>query len=188
VAVEREIKLKFESAEAARQLIVAPALGATSFRSRRLQQDSLLDTADCSLYQRGSVIRVRREGDNSVLTFKGPLQPGPMKVREEHETAVGDGAIVLKILDGLGLRVWFRYEKYREEYHAPGVVIAIDETPIGVFVELEGGEEEINRVAAALGRRPADYITASYRALFLADCSARGVEAGDMVFAPREDG
>ena len=59
----------------------------------------------------------------------------------------------------MGLRVWFRYEKYREEFKAPGVVIAIDETPIGVFVEIEGSEADIHRAAAALGKTPQDYLT-----------------------------
>ena len=62
---------------------------------------------------------------------------------------------------------WFRYEKYREEFCADDVVIAIDETPVGIFVELEGGEAAIHATAAALGRTPADYITDSYRFLFL---------------------
>jgi adenylate cyclase class 2 len=184
VAVEREIKLRFQSVEAARQLILSPAIGGAPLRSRRLQQDALLDTEDRSLSQRGSAIRVRNEAGSSVLTFKGPVQPGQMKVREEYETAVDDGAALLKILARLGLQVWFRYEKHREEFTAPGVVIAIDETPIGVFVELEGSEAEITRAATALGKTSQDYLTASYRALFLADCQARGCEATDMLFAP----
>ena len=62
---------------------------------------------------------------------------------------------------------WFRYEKYREEFSAHDVVIAIDETPVGTFVEIEGGEAAIHQTAAALGRTPDDYITDSYRFLFL---------------------
>ena len=180
--LEREIKLRFDSVETARQLILSPTVGASPLRRRRLQQDSLLDSEDRSLYQSGSALRVRSEDGSSVLTFKGPVHPGPMKVREEHETTVADGAKLLKILEGLGLRVWFRYEKHREEFKAPGVVIAIDETPIGVFVELEGSEADIHHAAAALGKTPQDYITSSYRALFLAHCEAGGVGAGDMVF------
>src|SRR5690606_6615811 len=110
------------------------------------------------------------ENGKSLLTFKGPVQPGPMKLRDEIETAVADGAALLAILGELGLRVWFRYEKYREEFAVGDVVIAIDETPIGVFVEIEGSEAHIDQTAAALGRTRADYITASYRALFLEHC------------------
>ena len=127
-------------------------------------------------------MRVRHEGGHSLLTFKGPPQPGPMKLREEHETIVGDGQVLMTILQALGLRIWFRYEKYREEFVAEDVVIAIDETPVGVFVEIEGSEEHIGRTALALGRGPADYITDSYRTLFVAHREQCGANDEDMVF------
>lgn len=183
MALEREIKLKFDTAEEARARILAPAVGATPFRGRRLQEDSLLDTADGQLHQRRCALRVRAESGKSLLTFKGPVQPGPMKVREEHETVVADGDALLTILAELGLRVWFRYEKYREEFCAADVVIAIDETPIGVFVEIEGTQSHIEATAAALGRTRDDYITASYRALFLEYCREHPAAGHDMRFA-----
>ena len=63
-------------------------------------------------------------------------------------------------------------------------MIAIDETPVGVFVEIEGGEAaHPGRTARALGRTPDDYITDSYRMLFLAaPGSARRRRTTDMLF------
>lgn len=81
------------------------------------------------------------------------------------------------------MHVWFRYEKYREEFLADDVVIAVDETPVGVFVEIEGSEEAIHRTAAALGKSAADYITDSYRFLFLQHRDANGLAGPNMVFA-----
>ena len=182
MAVEREVKLRFDSADLARARILSPAVAATPLRGRRLQQDSLLDTSDNDLFQRRSALRVRTENGKSLLTFKGPVQPSAIKVREEHETGVGDGEVLLTILRELGWRVWFRYEKYREEFAAEDVVIAIDETPIGVFVEIEGPEDRIHRTAAALGKTRQDYVTASYRALYLDHCREHGLDAGDMLF------
>ena len=77
-----------------------------------------------------------------------------MKVREELETVVGDGETCIRCFEQLGYHVWFRYQKYREEYARNDVSIAIDETPVGVFVEIEGGEQGIGDMAQALGRRP----------------------------------
>jgi adenylate cyclase class 2 len=180
--VEREVKLRFDSAEIARTRILSPAVGATPLRGRRLQEDSLLDTEDNELFQRRSALRVRIENGKSLLTFKGPVQPSTVKMREEHETVVGDGEVLLTILRELGWHVWFRYEKYREEFAAEDVVIAIDETPIGVFVEIEGSEDRIHRAATAMGKTPRDYVTASYRSLYLDHCRERGLDAGDMLF------
>ena len=99
-----------------------------------------------------------------------------MKMREEHETVVADGDVAARPSSkALGLHVWFRYEKYREEFAAEDVVIAIDETPVGVFVEIEGGEAHIHDTARALGRTPDDYITDSYRMLFLQHREAHGL-------------
>ena len=81
-----------------------------------------------------------------------------MKLRDEFETLVGDGVLLLRIFEELGYQVWFRYEKYREEFAHEDVIVAIDETPVGVFVEIEGSESGITAMAAAMGRGPDDYL------------------------------
>ncbi len=105
-----------------------------------------------------------------------------MKTREEVETVVGLADDARRILGSLGFVQRFRYQKYREERSLDGLIIAIDETPIGTFVELEGEEAAIASVAARLGRGPADYVLASYRSLFLEHRQARGGHGTDMVF------
>ena len=179
-SLEREIKLRFASAQEARTAVLAA--GCTPLHGRRLQGDALLDTDDEQLRRRRCVLRVRVENGKSRLTFKGPVQPSTMKLREEHETLVGDGEVLLTIFEELGLHVWFRYEKYREEFCHEDVIVAIDETPVGVFVEIEGGEKGIESMAAALGRTQADYILDSYRSLFLQYREALGLSTSDMVF------
>lgn len=182
VTLEREVKLRFDSVEQAREAVIAT--GATPLHGRRLQEDSLLDTEDEQLRRRRCVLRVRIENGKSRLTFKGPVQPSAMKVREEVETVVGDGEILLRVFEEIGLHVWFRYEKYREEYAHEDVIVAIDETPVGVFVEIEGGESGIAAMAAALGRTPDDYVVDSYRALFLQHRERSGLTGPDMLFDP----
>ena len=178
--LEREIKLRFEDAETARAAILRA--GATPVRGRRLQEDYLLDTPGDQLRMRRCVLRVRVESGKSLLTFKGPVQPALMKVREELETVVADGPLVVLMLERLGFRVWFRYQKYREEFALDDVVVALDETPVGTFVEIEGGDRGIAETAEALGRRPGDYLLDSYRRLYQVDCEARGIAVADMVF------
>ncbi len=117
------------------------------------------------------------------MTFKGPVQPGTMKVRDEYETVVGDGHVLRHVFEELGFRVWFRYEKYREEYAAEDVTIALDETPVGTFVEIEGGESGILAMTQALGRSAADFILDSYRGLFVQHRERCGVTGAHMVFS-----
>ena len=55
--LEREVKLRFDSAETARGAVMAT--GATPVHGRRLQEDSLLDTTGEDLRRRRSALRVR---------------------------------------------------------------------------------------------------------------------------------
>ena len=178
--LEREVKLSFESAEAARD--AALAAGAIPLHGRRLQEDALLDTTDSRLRERACALRIRMENGKNRITFKGPVQDSPMKLRDELETVVGDGVLLLRMFAELGFHVWFRYEKYREEFSHEDVIVAVDETPVGVFVEIEGSERGITAMAAAMGRAPADYILDSYRGLFLQRREALGLTGDDMVF------
>ncbi|MDP9322717.1 MAG: class IV adenylate cyclase [Acidobacteriota bacterium] len=180
--LEREIKLRFTSADEARNAVIAT--GATPLHGRRLQEDALLDTEDEQLRRQRCVLRVRMENGKSRLTYKGPVQPSIMKVREELETVVGDGEMLVRVFGELGLHVWFRYEKYREEFSHEDVIVAIDETPVGVFIEIEGTEHGITEMTLALGRTPADYIVDSYRSLFLQHRDGRGLSGSDMMFPP----
>ena len=84
-------------------------------------------------------MRLRRAAGRAILTYKGParFQDG-VKTREEREIEVSDPAEAEGILAGLGLERRFRYEKRREEWDFDGCVVALDETPIGTFVEVEG--------------------------------------------------
>src|SRR4051812_21842079 len=182
--IEREIKLRYDSVESARAAV--QAAGATPLLGRRLQEDALLDTEDESLRRRRCVLRIRVENGKSRITFKGPVQPFEMKVRDELETVIGDGDLLLRVFEELGFHVWFRYEKYRQEFSHEDVIIAIDETPVGVFVEIEGSEHGIAGMAQTLGRRPADYIVDSYRTLFLRHRDEFGLAATDMVFTSPE--
>jgi adenylate cyclase class 2 len=178
--LEREVKLRADSCAEARGAI--EAAGGRPLRERRLQSDAVLDTAHGDLRTSQCALRVRVEPGRCFLTFKGPPQPSVMKLREELETEAGDATVMFAILERLGYRVQFRYQKFREEFRLGEVIVAVDDTPIGAFIEIEGREEAVASAAVALGYGPADYIVDSYRTLYVARCVERGVEVGDMVF------
>jgi adenylate cyclase class 2 len=58
----------------------------------------------------------------------------------------------------------------------------LDETPVGVYLELEGTPHWIDLTARRLGFQESDYITASYGRVYLDWCAARGCKPGDMTF------
>ena len=174
--VETEVKLRASGPEAARAAVLR--LGARLERARHFEDNVILDDAAGSLRARGAILRLRRVPGGGALTYKGPRPDEEgLKVREERETAVADPDALLVILEDLGLRPVFRYQKYREAYRWRGQEIDVDETPIGTFLEIEGDPEGIHAAAAALGFAPADYVSESYIGLFLA-----GGGRGDMVF------
>jgi adenylate cyclase class 2 len=180
VHFEREVKLPFATPAAARAAVLA--LGATPLRGRRLQSDTLFDNGGV-LSARRAVLRVRRDADTAVLTFKNPAEHPTVKLREEIETAIGDAGKVVAILEQIGFVPWFSYEKFREEFTYGDAIVAIDETPVGTYVEVEGTDAGIAAAAAALGRGPADYVLDSYRTLFVRYCAERGISAAHMLFS-----
>jgi adenylate cyclase class 2 len=110
---------------------------------------------------------------------------GRHKSREELEIVVDDARIGARIMERLAFQPWFRYEKYRTEFRRlrqSGIAV-IDETPIGVYLELEGTPPWIDRNAHLLGFAETDYITASYGRLYLEWCKRKKRKPGDMVFA-----
>ena len=135
---------------------------------RMLEADQLYDQPNGTLRLSGRLLRLRSSGDTFKLTYKGPSIPGRHKSREEIETGVEDGTELAAILYGLGYNPGFRYEKYRTTFAAEGEpgIVTLDETPIGLFLELEGPAEWIDRTAERLGFTHADYVTSSYGSLF----------------------
>ncbi len=176
-AVESEIKLRVGRLDEACGALAR--LGAERVRARHLEDNVLFDDASGSLAGAGCLLRVRRTPKGGLLTYKGPRRDREgVKTRREVETTVGDADALQAIVEALGFRRVFRYQKYREVYRWNDVEIVVDDTPIGSFLEIEGTLPGIHEAAAALGYAPADYIRDSYVALF----AAAGGQ-GDMVFA-----
>ncbi|MET0553156.1 MAG: class IV adenylate cyclase [Vicinamibacteria bacterium] len=177
--VEREVKLRFADAAAARAAVAAA--GARLVRARHLEDNLLVDDGAASLKARGSALRIRRTDDAhaAVLTYKGRAETDAsgQKARPEAEVDVSSADTAQQMLLALGFAPAFRYQKYREVWEWDAVEIVVDETPVGVFVEIEGEADAIDRAARALGRSADDYLTASYAELFRAQGGR-----GDMVF------
>jgi len=181
-ATETEIKLRLDSAGQGRRLL---RLHGFRIVRRRVHENNIaFDSPELGLRQRGLLLRLRRAGIRAILTFKGVAALGKHKSRLEIETAVNDPASLEAILRGCGLRVALHYEKYRTEYRGPDPagLATLDETPIGVFLELEGPPTWIDRTAEILGFDESHYITMNYGQLYEAYARLHGLDSREMIF------
>jgi adenylate cyclase class 2 len=197
VATETEVKIELADIPDLRRRL-AP-LNPMPLSGRHFEDNFVLDFPDGRLRSRGCLLRVRKTEGKDTVTFKGPPLPSPLfKSREELETQIDSAEKLLQIFALSGLKVWFRYQKYREEYSIPvsggplrDLSLALDITPIGNFLELEGSEAGIREIAAKLGFDESRFLRDSYYALFLLYCRERGETPESMVFpgrAPAGDG
>jgi adenylate cyclase class 2 len=210
MAKEREIKLRIEDLPALRRALAK--LGARLVTARVHELNVLFDTPGFDLAKHEHLLRIRTEtagasrgrtsraGTRALATFKRPVPAAESngkgerhKVREEIELEVSDEKALARIFEALGLNAWFRYEKFRTTFRLPatrawakGLLIELDETPIGVFLELEGPASAIDRAAQALGFERRDYILANYMVLYREYCKRRGEEPRDMLFAKKK--
>ena len=182
---EIEIKLRFDSADAARAQL--ERLGARLRVSRVFEDNILYDRAHDPLTPAGRALRLRRAGPLNLLTYKGPVAGEQRyKVRIENETEVANAAATERILAALGFEPVYRYQKFRSVFELEGLEICLDETPLGCFVELEGQPDAIDRAATRLGFAPEDYVRESYRELHERAAKARGEVATALLLSAEE--
>jgi len=179
---EIEIKLPASDLEAVRARLRDG--GATLEAAEHDEVDDLYDDRERRLSASGRALRLRRSGDRAMLTYKGParFQAGA-KIREEREAGVSDPEEVSAILERLGFERRFRYEKRREEWRWEGCVIALDATPIGTFVEIEGDPAAIRHVVGRLELDPSEAIPYSYAELYVRRRKEQPSLPLDMVWA-----
>ncbi len=170
--LEVEVKLKVRNLERLRKQI--QLLGFEERVSRAFEDNWLFDYPDKRLLCDGHLFRIREFEGRTLLTYKGPSSPSQhFKIREELETFVEERTVLQAIFEHLGLSVSFRYQKYRSVFERKGVrgqkkvTLVLDETPIGVYMEIEGPRKSIDLLASHLRFGRNDFITESYMSLFL---------------------
>jgi adenylate cyclase class 2 len=184
-AVETEVKFRVHDLTRLEALLAST--GFHQVTPRTFEHNTLFDTPDRSLRAQQSILRVRRYGDRWVVTHKAlPPNGNPASERHKHrvetETEVEDGEAIATIFTSLGYRPAFTYEKWRAEYADATGHCVVDETPIGLFAELEGPSEWIDRTAAALGLDQSDLMTLSYGRLFDQWRAESGSSAQNLTF------
>jgi adenylate cyclase, class 2 len=180
---EVELKLPSRDLDAVRKRIREH--GGAAVSPLHFESNDLYDDAQGRLASSGCALRLRRANNETILTFKGPARfESGVKRRREHETSVADGEEAEAILAGLGLTKRFRYEKRREEWKLEDCTIALDQTPIGDFVEIEGDPTRIRRVVSLLELDSSEAIPYSYARFYALRRQKDPSLPPDMVFPP----
>jgi adenylate cyclase class 2 len=103
------------------------------------------DFEENTLYRGGilddkqAVLRVRKIGDKTILTFKERLgNDSGVKQQTEYETVVEKADEIEKIIESLGFEKALVYEKRRQTWQFRAVEIVLDELPFGQYMEIEG--------------------------------------------------
>jgi adenylate cyclase class 2 len=170
-----EIELKFAVADIERFRARVQSLGVTLVTPRTFEANTLYDTPERDLRVRRQVLRLRDYAGRSVVTHKRVASADAdarYKIRIETESMIEDPAALAEIFAQLGYKPVFRYEKFRTEWESGAGHIFLDETPIGVYAELEGPPAWIESTREQLGIKPEQCTTESYGMMFL-DWKAR---------------
>jgi len=189
MAIENEVKIRIDEIDAFRANL--QRLKPQVISVRHFEDNYVLDFPDGRIRGRGCLLRVRITRETGLLTFKAAAAAGgPFKTRQELETPLLDGAAALDILQRIGMQVWFRYQKYREEFCVAlgrstrnEVHVALDETPVGTYAELEGPGDSIRNLAEKMGISEKQFLRDSYYALYIRYCQERGQNPAHMIFA-----
>jgi adenylate cyclase class 2 len=180
--LEQEMKIPVPSLTPVREALAHA--GGQLWQPETLEDNSVLDDEARLLAVSGRLLRLRRAGETNLLTFKGPARfSAGVKARTEFEIAVTDGEQLLAILAALGFRPVRRYQKRRETWHLGAITVALDTTPVGCFVEVEGEGGALAVAAASIGLDPSSAVRGTYLDLWTRYRAAHPEAPADMVFA-----
>ncbi len=186
-----EIELKFAVTDTKALGRAAAEAGFKLLTDRTFERNTLYDTPERKLREHKQILRLRLYGERWTVTHKRQrdndsdpaAEPASRyKTRIETESTVEDGEALAEIFTQLGYGPVFRYEKFRTEWEAGPGHLVLDETPIGVWAELEGAPEWIDSMLERLGVASSQCSTESYGTLFLSWKEATGSPAENLTF------
>lgn len=148
MGIEIEKKYRLDKKRLVELIAKLTSMGA-EFRSEVFEENYLHRGGQ--LEERGAVLRLRKIGNHTLLTYKERLRTDTeMKHRIEHETSVADVDAMEKIIQSLGYKLSTVYEKHRKTWHFLDVEVVLDELPFGLYMEIEGEVEAIEQAEKAL--------------------------------------
>ena len=182
----QEVEVKFPLRDRAELIRKLHDIGGQRLYTETFEDNIVLDRRG-ELRTKGALLRVRKFGKYSLITYKGPMSmAGGIKSREEVQTGVESFELAIQLLDALGFKPVFRYQKFREVWRVKEAEVVLDRTPIGEFFEIEGPIERIRSIASELGMNMDQAIRQTYADLYRQARRTRSDLPENMVFAPED--
>jgi predicted adenylyl cyclase CyaB len=122
----REVEVKIVEIDRAKVEARLRSLGASRILETR-EESMFFDFPGNPISAAKNLLRLRKEGEKTLLTFKKFVENGTAKVRDEYEVSVSAFEPMLRILEALGLRAFQRMAKNRTSYSLKnGVRVDLD--------------------------------------------------------------
>lgn len=148
------------------EFIIDKLLNLGAIKSFDGEMDAMFfDFSDLKIKDRGDVLRVRQEGNETRLTYKALISKEGTKIMRELETTVEDKEILQQILEALGLQIVKRTRKHRIQYELNNTHIVIDRykdalDAIPPFLEIEAPDtKHLYQMVKQLGYKPEDCLS-----------------------------
>jgi adenylate cyclase class 2 len=179
--VGTEIEKKYRMTPETQRLLTERLneVGAVRQGEEEFEENTLY--AGNGLDPRTRVLRLRRTDSRAVFTYKERSSPSAsaIKHQREDETEIKDPDALATILVALGYTPALVYEKRRTTWLVAGVELVVDVLPFGLFMEIEGKEDEILKAEQLLGLGATEAEHASYPEL----TRRHGVKKGEVIEA-----
>ncbi len=154
--IEIEIKAYCKDTASVKQRL--EKLGAIFVKTKK-ESDRYFNHPAKDFGKTDEALRLRTDGDITILTYKGPKISEKSKARIEKEVGVHGDEETGEILNHLGFREVGKVVKKRDYYKIDDITICLDEVEgLGSFVELEKigenvdiSENELFKLAGKLG-------------------------------------
>ncbi|MEP6570886.1 MAG: CYTH domain-containing protein [Acidobacteriota bacterium] len=147
MAVEIEKKYRLSKKQRTEVLARLPKIGA---KRKREEFEVNMHYAGDGLDVGCTVLRLRRIGKRGILTYKKRFPTRSDTKHREDETSVDDPDALELLLEALGFTPGLIFKSVARPGRWAKAEIVIDKLPFGLFMEIEGSEQDIRDIESKL--------------------------------------
>jgi len=137
-------------------------LGAELLQKSSLEKNIFFDTKDSALKKTRRILRLRKYGGRSLLTFKKVLPSKKYKIAREYQVEVSSFTQMRRVLKGIGFLEKSSYQKKREIWAFQSCSLNFDILEGMRILEIEGPRAAVEKVINILELKRKEASTKDY--------------------------